>query len=336
MIITILLTILMLMLITVPHELGHLITAKLFDIKVNEFAVGMGPLIAGRTKGDTQYSLRAIPIGGYCAMEAENEESDDERAFNNKPAWQRLIVLVAGATVNVMVALLLMIIITTSVGIPTNTLDKVVPDSPAAVSGVEAGDEIISIDGKATKSWADTVAAISGNQGAKSINVVVRRAGKQHSYSIRPTKDKDGRLVIGIVSKASHNVFVCAGQGAKLTWRLNGEMLGALRQLFHKGITKDSVTGPIGMVSLVSQTAHTGLIAYLYLVALISLNMAIVNLLPFPALDGGRIIFMIIRKITGNMISDKVEGYMHIAGFVVLMLLFVFVAWQDILRLLGH
>lgn len=336
MILTIILTILMLMIITVPHEFGHLVTAKLFHIKVNEFAIGMGPLIASKDRGETKYSLRAIPIGGFCAMEAENEESDEERAFNNKPAWQRLIVLVSGATVNVLVALILMIIITIYVGAPTNTLDKVVTDSPAAQSGLVAGDKITSIDGKESSSWLDIVTTISKNTDGRAMKAVVVRDGKVHTYTITPERDKDGRLVIGIVSKSTHNVFVCTGQGAKMTWNLNSQMLSALKQMLHKGINKDSVTGPVGMAGLVNKTAHAGTLSYLYLVALISLNMAIINLLPFPALDGGRIIFVLIRKVTGNMVSSKVEGYMHLAGFAVLMALFVFITWQDLAKVFGH
>ena len=336
MILTVFLTILMLMIITVPHEFGHLVTAKLFRIKVNEFAIGMGPLIASKDMGETKYSLRAVPIGGFCAMEAENEESDDEGAFNNKPAWQRIIVLASGAAINVLVALTLMIIITIYVGVPTNTLDKVVPNSPAASSGILAGDKIISIDGKETSSWIDTVTAISKNRDGKTMEIVVSRDGMENTFIITPKKDKDGRLVIGIVSRASHNVFLCAGQGIKVTWRLNSQMIGALKQMAHKGISKDSVTGPVGMAGLVNKTAHTGILSYLYLVALISLNMAIVNLLPFPALDGGRIIFVLIRKVTGNVISAKTEGYMHLAGFGVLIALFVFITWQDLTRVLGY
>nr|WP_298573252.1 RIP metalloprotease RseP [uncultured Mogibacterium sp.] len=336
MILTVFLTILMLMIITVPHEFGHLVTAKLFRIKVNEFAIGMGPLIASKDMGETKYSLRAVPIGGFCAMEAENEESDDEGAFNNKPAWQRIIVLASGAAINVLVALTLMIIITIYVGVPTNTLDKVVPNSPAASSGILAGDKIISIDGKETSSWIDTVTAISKNRDGKTMEIVVSRDGMENTFIITPKKDKDGRLVIGIVSRASHNVFLCAGQGIKVTWRLNSQMIGALKQMAHKGISKDSVTGPVGMAGLVNKTAHTGILSYLYLVALISLNMAIVNLLPFPALDGGRIIFVLIRKVTGNVISAKAEGYMHLAGFGVLIALFVFITWQDLTRVLGY
>lgn len=335
MILTVFLTILMLMIITVPHEFGHLVTAKLFRIKVNEFAIGMGPLIASKEMGETKYSLRAVPIGGFCAMEAENEESDDEGAFNNKPAWKRIIVLASGAAINVLVALTLMIIITIYVGVPTNTLDKVVPNSPAASSGILAGDKIISIDGKETSSWIDTVTAISKNRDGKTMEIVVSRDGMENTFIITPKKDKDGRLVIGIVSRASHNVFLCAGQGIKVTWRLNNQMIGALKQMAHKGISKDSVTGPVGMAGLVNKTAHTGILSYLYLVALISLNMAIVNLLPFPALDGGRIIFVLIRKVTGNVISAKAEGYMHLAGFGVLIALFVFITWQDLTRVLG-
>lgn len=325
----------MLMLVTVPHEFGHLVTAKLFKIKVNEFAVGMGPLIGQHKFGETEYSLRAIPLGGYCAMKAENEASDDDDAFINKPAWQRLIVLFAGAAMNIIIAIIFMTIIVSVSGVPTNTLDKIVKDSPAYEAGIKAGDNIISVNGKRTHSWGETVKSIEAAKTGETLLFKIKRVDEYKKFKIIPQKNESGRRVIGIVSKPTHNIFVSSKYGLIATWDINKQMIKALRNMLHHGISKNDVTGPVGMVTLVDKTAHTGLISYFYLVALISLNMAIINLLPFPALDGGRIIFVIVRKITGNVITDKVENYMHLAGFALLMLLFVVVTWQDILKIFG-
>lgn len=335
MILTILLTILMLMLVVVPHEFGHLITAKLFKIKVNEFAVGMGPLVIQRELGGTDYSLRAIPLGGYCAMKAENESSPDDDAFINKPAWQRLIVLSAGAAMNIIVAVFFMIIIISINGVPTNTLDRVIKDSPAYTAGIRAGDEIISVNGLKTKNWGDTVKAIENNNSNTALNFKIKRNSSFKNLKLKPEKNKEGRFVVGIVSKPTHNFFVCSKYGAIATWNINNQMIKALRNMIRHGISGNDVTGPVGMVTIVDKTAHAGLVSYFYLVSLISINMAIINLLPFPALDGGRIVFVIIRRITGNVISDKMENYMHLTGFALLMLLFVIITWQDLLRIFG-
>lgn len=331
---TAILTVILFCILIIPHEFGHFITAKLLGVQVNEFSMGMGPALFQKKKGETMYSLRAVPLGGYCAMEGENEESENPRAFNNKASWKKLIVLFAGAVMNVIVALLLVIIAVMIIGMPTNKLDKVVNGSPAYTAGIRAGDTIVSIGGKSVDSWTDTVNRISGADKGDSVEIGVTRNGANHVYDVTPTV-KDKRMIIGIEATVSHSFLRCAGYGAKATWNLNKEMYQGLKHLVTKGVSKNDVAGPVRIVQMVNKSANYGASSFLYLAAIISLNLAYINLLPFPALDGGRIIFVIIRKITGNMITDKVEGAVHLVGMALLLVLFVLVTWNDISMLIS-
>lgn len=334
--ITFLLTVLLFLILIFPHELGHFIAAKLSGVQVNEFAVGMGPALIKRKRGETLYSLRLVPIGGYCAMEGENEESDNPHAFNNKKAWQKLLILSSGAVMNIFIALIIMIGINITAGVPTNTLGDVVKHSPADVSGVKMGDTITAVGDTTVRYWEDTYKAISSVPPGKSVNITVKRGDVIKTCSVRPEKDKDSdRTVIGVIAGKTHNPLMAVRYGAISTWNLNKALIDGIRTLIKGGVKKNDISGPVGIVSLVSRTKSGGAIPFLYLAALISLNLAIINLLPFPALDGGRIIFVIIRKITGGAITDKTEGYVHLAGMIILILLFVIITRNDILKLIG-
>ena len=157
---TIIYAIIMFCLLIFIHELGHFMAAKACGVKVNEFALGMGPAIFKKQKGETLYALRAIPIGGYCAMEGEDEESEDARAFNNKPAWKKAIIVVAGAAMNLILCILFLIIIALYTGTVTTTIDQVTAGSPAEAAGIQSGDKIVAVDQKKTDDWASLVTAI--------------------------------------------------------------------------------------------------------------------------------------------------------------------------------
>ena len=180
------------------HEFGHFVTAKLCGIKVNEFAIGMGPVIIDKQKGETLYSLRLFPIGGFCAMEGEDEDSEDERAFNNQPAWQRAIVLAAGSIMNLLTAIILMIIIAFYMGQATTTIDVVSDDSPAYHAGIMAGDEIIEIDGKEIDEWIDLQTIVGENEG-DAVTFTVLRDGSETDITVTPEYDKEaGRSLVGV------------------------------------------------------------------------------------------------------------------------------------------
>lgn len=331
---TFLLTILLFSVMVIPHEFGHFAAAKLSGIKVNEFSVGMGPKIFQKQGNETKYSIRIFPIGGFCAMEGEDEESDNPRAFNNVSTLKKIFVLSSGAIMNILVALLLMIITVQIIGTPTNVVGSIEKNSPAELAGLRAGDRIVELDNKEINSWEDFVQEMRTKE-SEQIEIGIERKGNYKEFIINPIY-KDGRQVIGVTSKPAHNLFKSAIYGSKSTWQINSAMYSGLyKMLTGKVNFKKNVAGPIGIISLVGKTSKEGFISFIYLAVIISINLAVINMLPFPALDGGRILFTLIRKITGNAISDELEGKIHLAGFAILIALLIFVTWNDILRLIS-
>lgn len=317
-----------------PHELGHYIAAKRLGVKVNEFAFGMGPVIWKKQKGETLHSIRLFPIGGFCSMEGEDEDSDEPRAFNNKKPWQKIIILAAGSFMNVLCAILIMSIVVGVLGFTTTTIDTVSEGSPAETAGIMAGDEITAIDGQPIEAWTDVSAAIASAEGGQII-ITVQRDGRTLEAAVTPEQTQDGAYLIGITSRVSHNPFRAVAEGAKSTWNITVSMFQTLSQLFTGQLGADSLSGPVGMVQMVSQTTQYGWWYYGFLTALICINLAIINMLPLPALDGGRIIFVIISMITGRPVSQKVEGTVHFVGIMLLFGLMAYVTFNDITRIFG-
>lgn len=186
---TIIYAILIFCLLIFVHEFGHFIAAKACGVKVNEFAIGMGPAFFKKQKGETQYSLRIFPIGGFCAMEGEDEDSEDERAFNNKPAWQRACVLAAGPFMNLLTAMLLLVVIATWAGQPTTTVSQVLDDSPAYEAGIQAGDEILSVDGTKIEEWNDLLTVV-GQTKNDTVSFELDRDGKKMTIQSRVEYDE--------------------------------------------------------------------------------------------------------------------------------------------------
>ncbi|MDY2959915.1 MAG: RIP metalloprotease RseP [Hornefia sp.] len=327
---TVVLAIVLFLFLIFPHELGHFLMARAVGVKVNEFAFGMGPAIWKKQGKQTLYSLRAFPVGGFCAMEGEDEDSDDEGAFNRKPWWAKILVLVAGAGMNIIIAVIVMSSIVFISGVATTTVDRVERDSPAEIAGLKQGDRIEYISGKKIKDWNGIPEAI-GN-GGKELEVRIERDGKRETLKITPKKDKN-RYIIGITPTIEKSPSKAVAGGLKATWHITTQMYKSLGMLMRGNVAIKDVSGPVGMIGLVHQSAGHGLMPFFYLVALISLNLAIFNLLPLPALDGGRIIFVIIRMITGKAITDKQEAMVHGAGMLLLLSLMVFVTWNDIVKL---
>ena len=314
------------------HELGHFIVAKACGVKVNEFSIGMGPAFFKRQKGETLYALRILPIGGFCAMEGEDEDSEDERAFNNKPAWQRACVLAAGAFMNLLTAVVLLIIIAFWSGQPTTTVDKVLEDSPAYAAGIEKGDKIVSIDGKDVNEWNDVIDII-GPSKDDTAEISVLRHGEEVKLTAKLVYDSEaGRKKVGISPTSEHNLGTSIVTGVKNTGSMTVMMYDIIKKLITGEVSAKELSGPVGIVYAVNDSAKAGIIYVVYLSALLSLNLAIMNLLPFPALDGGRLLFLLIRKITGKRVTDEMEGRIHFIGIMLLMLLMVYVTWNDIVR----
>lgn len=327
---TIVYAIIMFCLLIFIHELGHFMAAKACGVKVNEFALGMGPAFFKKQKGETLYALRMIPIGGYCAMEGEDEDSDDERAFNKKRSWQKAIIVVAGAAMNLILCILLLIIIAFYVGTVTTSIDQVTAGSPAEKAGIRSGDQIVAVDKKEITDWNDIITGITAAK--ETVSITVNRQGQQLELESDLTESEDGRQVIGIMPQREHSLLASVKAGTVNTWNMTKMMGDTLRQLITGKASAKDLTGPVGIVYAVNDTAKYGFIYLLYLTALISLNLAIVNMLPFPALDGGRLLFIIIRKFTGRAITDELEGKIHFAGILLLFALMIYVTWNDIIR----
>ena len=233
---------------------------------------------------------------------------------------------------NILIAVAVMWIAFTVSGVPVNSVGNVDKDMPAYEAGIREGDRIISVDGEKTSSWNDTRLAISKAKVGESVECTVERDGEEKTFTVDVEK-KEGYSVIGVTADLSHNPVRSLKYGVISTWNMNKEIINSFVQLFTGGLDKDDVSGPVGMVKLVDQTREYGIVSFLMLVAIISINLAILNLLPFPALDGGRILFVIIRKITGNRISDEAEGFVHMAGMLILLGFFLFVTWNDIVKI---
>ncbi len=311
------------------HELGHFVVAKACGVKVNEFALGMGPAIFKKQKGETLYALRAIPIGGYCAMEGEDEESEDERAFNNKKAWQKSLIVVAGAAMNFILCVMILIGICIYSGTPTTTVGELTADGPAKTAGLKVGDQIVRIDDTVINEWTDITTAIG--EGEESVTLQVIRDGNEMTITSE-TEEEDGRLIIGIKPERDHGFLLGVKSGLKSTKKMTVTMVDTFRMLFAGEVSVKELSGPVGIVYVVNDTAKMGIMYLFYLTALISLNLAIVNMLPLPALDGGRLIMIIIRKITGKAITDEMEGKIHFIGIMLLFALMIYVTWNDIVR----
>ena len=332
---TIIYAIIIFCLLIFVHELGHFIVAKACGVKVNEFAIGMGPAIFKKQKGETLYAVRLFPIGGFCAMEGEDEDSEDDRAFNNKPAWQRALVLTAGSFMNLLTAVVLMIVIAFVVGQATTTVNEVLDDSPAYRAGMMSGDRIVEVDGTAVDEWNDVITYI-GESSRDTADIVVERDGVQKNLTAALEYDKEsGRNKIGITPEMKHSVAGSVGSGMKNTWNMTVMMYKVIKQLFTGDVSVSELSGPVGIVYAVNQSAKAGVIYVVYLASLLSLNLAIMNMLPFPALDGGRLLFLLIRKITGKRITDAIEGKIHFIGIILLMVLMVYVTWNDIVKFIA-
>lgn len=314
------------------HELGHFTVAKCCGVKVNEFAVGMGPAFFKKQRGETLYSLRVFPIGGFCAMEGEDEDSEDPRAFNNKPAWQRACVLIAGSFMNFITCVVLLIIIAFYLGTATTTIDSIEKDSPAAAAGFKAGDEIVAVDGERTDEWQDVITFI-GDSKADEAAVTVNRDGSEILLNTELVYNEEaGRNMIGITSRSERNPATAVSQGVKNTGSMTVLMFKTIGQIFTGDVSVKELSGPVGIVYATNEAAKSGVIYVLYLAALLSLNLAIFNMLPFPALDGGRLLFLGIRKVTGERVSEETEGKIHFIGICLLMALMVYVTFNDVIR----
>ncbi|MEF9951233.1 MAG: RIP metalloprotease RseP [Clostridium sp.] len=315
------------------HELGHFLTAKLSGVKVLEFAIGMGPKIFSFRKKETDYTLRLLPIGGYVKMLGEEEGSDDPRAFCNQNPWKRLLIIVAGAAFNIVTAIVLFSVVFFNQGTVKPTIQKVEMSSPAYEAGIRENDKIIQINDKKIKTWNEVVAVISENEG-KPLNLVVNRQGGNKEISVTPKyNEEQKRYLIGIVPTLEKgNLIDSIKDGTVETFSSIKQMIGFLGTLVQGEASMDSFGGPVAIVDLSGKAAEAGIWTFLSFMAFLSINLGVLNLIPFPALDGGWVIILLVEALTGKKIDQNKIGILNIVGFALLMTFIVFVTYNDIVR----
>lgn len=319
--------------LVVVHEWGHFIFARLSGIGVEEFAIGMGPKLYFRKGKRTDFSVRMLPIGGFCKMKGEEEQTDEPDAFNNRPIKGRFVTLLAGATMNFILAILLFsFVYSTTSEIFVN---GVVPGLAAEKAGFIAGDQIMKVDGKTLKDYTELNQTLQASAG-KPVAIEVKSGKDTVIRTVTPAYDNaQKKAVIGVQLRpgiAFSGISVV--QGFNRTIEASSMMFDFLGRLVSGRASSDEVSGPVGIVTYYGQAIDMGVGFVLNLTAFLSLNLAIVNLLPFPALDGGRLLFLIIEGIRRKPVPREQEGIVHLIGFGLLMALMVFVMYKDILKLI--
>lgn len=333
------------------HEWGHFITAKLLGVKVNEFAIGMGPALVSFQKGETQYSLRLLPVGGYCAMEGEDETNDDPRAFSSKAPWRRFIILAAGSFMNFVAGFLLVALLFTAAGSYAVPVIREFAEgfSCAGADGLQAGDRILSINGHTISVYQDVSTQLASASG-ETLDLVVERDGEPVVLNDLPLTPKD--YTVDGQTVTMYGIYFDKEQATASgvlvqSWKTCGYFARAvwsgLAMLVTGQVGLHDMSGPVGIVSYLGQAGSqggsvaAGMQNVCYIIALIAVNLAIMNLLPLPALDGGRIFLLIVgevwRLLSGRRLDPKYEAWIHGAGFALLLLLMVVVTFSDIWKL---
>ena len=333
--------------IVLVHEFGHFILAKLNGVYVYEFAIGMGPKLWSKQGKETEYTIRAIPIGGFCMMAGEDVEDDDlkripkDKRLQAKKPWQRFLIMFFGAGNNFIFAILLLFLIGLIWGGSSMepVVTSVLKNSAASTSGIEAGDVILEINGHSISTTDDIslYLAVADPEEASDIKIE-KEDGSVETYSVQPKKKKvDGETTyqygIGMEQEVEHGIFSAIRWTFKKTGSIFKQMGVTVYYLFTGGIGLSQLSGPVGIFSIVGDQASTGIMNILYLVAFLSINVGFINLLPLPAFDGGHILFIIIEKIKGSPVKPETENMIHTIGLFLLMLLMVVITFNDILRL---
>lgn len=329
------------------HELGHFLLAKKNGIRVNEFCFGLGPTICGIQKGETKYSIKLFPFGGACVMEGEDEDSSDEQAFGKKSVWARMSVVFAGPLFNFILAFIFAFILMCCVGYDKPVLTAVTEGFPAAEAGIQEGDEIIKLNHLSIH-FAREISVYSMFHSGETIDVTYLRDGEKYQTTLEPEYDEEtGRYLYGFQYSQQTRV-----KGNVLTNLKNSfyevrywiyTTIQSLRMLVTRQVSVNELSGPVGIVKNIGDTYQESVTTYGYFSAflsmlnwaiLLSANLGVMNLLPFPALDGGRLVFLIVEAIRGKRIDPNKEGIVNFVGIILLFALMFFVMFNDIRKLL--
>ena len=362
---TFLLAIVLLGVLIFVHELGHFLAAKLMDVKVEKFSIGFGPVLLAKTIGETEYSLAAIPFGGFVKMMGENPEEENkeegpedkeqeplspeelERSFAHKPVGQRFLIVVMGPVFNIAFAVLLYWAIFLA-GFPmlTSEVGKVADDSPAQAAGLINGDSIVSIDGIQTPDWFAMTDVIKKNPG-REMAFVIKRGGSEFEKTIAPApvisknifgEDEEiGRLGVssaGSTVNIRYGPINAIGKSLERCWMITSLTFTALKKLVLRTLPADTMGGPVMIMQIAQKRASEGVMPFFDMMALISISLGIFNLFPIPVLDGGVILFMGIEAVRRKPLSEKVQLAAQKVGLALLLTLMLFVTYNDIMRII--
>ncbi len=331
------------------HELGHFLVAKKMGVGVEKFSLGFGPKIFGRQIGDTEYLLSAIPLGGYVKLTGEDPEEkceNKEHSFTEASVWRRLAIVSAGPIFNLVFAVLIFAIVY-MIGVPTfgTGIGKVRDGSPALQAGLMAGDKIIAIEGNAIKLW-DELREIVHNSPNKELTFTISRNREEFDVVIIPQSQKTKNLfgediyvgLIGIEPESTfiterYNPVVATYKGFQKTWEITYLTVVAIKKLFQQKIPADTIGGPILIFQMAGEQAKAGILNLVFFVALLSINLGILNLLPIPILDGGHILFFLIEVVIGKPVTGKKREIAQQVGIAMLVSLMVFAFYNDIMRI---
>ena len=327
----------------VVHEYGHYITARLLGVQVHEFAFGMGPALKQKvTQGKSRmlWSLRLFPIGGFCRLAGMGEDEEDEvvlpgMGFNEQPAWKRFLILLNGPLFNIVLALALTVFFLCGQGVmdmEDTRIGEIMAGFPAERAGLQPGDRVVSVGGQAVSKWREMSDALR-KEGGKDAPVALEvvRGDRTLSLSLLiPNSSEYGRPMLGVSPAFRRYGIMEAARGATgYIYRMTVMMLrGIADWVFQR--QEVEVTGPVGIASMSGQAMRDGFWSFVTFLALISLNLGLLNLFPFPALDGGRILFVLLEMVLRRRLPEKVEGWIHAAGFVLLISLMLLITYRDV------
>lgn len=336
----IIITILVFSLLILSHEAGHFFTALWAKIKVHEFSIGMGPALFKHEGKRCRFCIRAFPIGGFVQLEGEDGESDDENAFNKKPRWKRFLVLVMGAVMNIVMGFLLICCINAATSaFPTTVVAQFDENATSSVSGLQEGDKILSIEGYRIYSYMDISYALSRDSKAETFDLTVQRNGEKillEDVQFPKIEDETYGSFYNTDFKVygeKRSVLSVLRYSFGYTISISRSIYSFVGSIFTMKADYNQVSGPVGTATVIGKSATLGLSSLLLVIALISINLGIMNLLPFPALDGGRILLLLIEAIRRKPLSPKIETVLNGVGFALLMGLMLVVTLKDIVGL---
>lgn len=333
------------------HELGHFFLAKKFGIGVLKFSLGFGPRLLGRKIGETEYIISAFPLGGYVKLLGEDPgetlpPEDLPRSFSAQPVWKRLIVVGAGPLFNLLLAVLIFSVVF-MVGIPVlvSEIGEVASDSPAMVAGLKTGDKVVAIDGKEIWRWEDMFNIVY-HSAEKELNFSIEREGERFDVKIRPNLVEDTTILgekikrgqIGVRPKGTSilersNPAKAVIMGIKRTWDISALTVVGIVKLIQRKLPLETIGGPIFIAQISGEQAAAGFLSLMLFVAILSVNLGVLNLLPIPILDGGHIFFFLCEAIIGRPVSIKHREIAQQIGLVILISLMVFAFYNDLMRI---